>query len=420
MNLTLTGCGYLGIVIAACFASHKHRVLCYDKNPDRLSLDHTPYEPGLDNLITAHKANISFTDRFEDVLAWGNTHYVCVSSPPLPSGLIDTSNVLDVTDNFRGQNGFNLFIKTTLPVGTTRKIMRRLHDTGNTGFHVVFEPEFTSEGNAVNEFLHSTYRVFGCDNYGITRPLINEIYASFDTARHLFMSPESAELSKLSTNAMLACRLSFINELANYTQTCGADINDVCAALGSDKRIGRQYLKPGIGYGGICLPKDTDSLLHQMNEADSARVLSAVGEVNREQCEQPLKILLRHFGKNKNVVVAVWGLAFKAHTSDTRHSPGIKVAKRLSEQGYTVRVYDPEATLSETIPNCVQTDDAFAAAEQADAVVICTDWPQFAETNFKKLAQTMRQAVLLDCKHTLDPALAKRANFTFLSIGRRD
>lgn len=430
MKIGVIGCGYLGSVVAACFAARGHEVLCYDpryaaaRGP--LGIDSLLFEPGVRALAESAGARLAFTASFADLPAWSQVHYVCAAAPPGDDGLIDTANLFAVARELAAAPGLRLFVKSTVPVGTTRRLQAELRAPDA---RAIFEPEFTSEGSAVADFLEGAYRVFGADGIDALRPLIEEIYRPLDAGReveHCFMGLESAELSKLSLNSMLACRLSFVNELANYTRACGADIDAVAGVLRADPRIGPLYLKPGPGFGGACLPKDSLSLCRQMEAASGAHMLRAIVAANARQRDILFDLLRARFAKFDGLEIALLGLAFKAGTDDTRGSPALRLIEQLrAVGGARLRAYDPLIQLADVLGDELaaadvrQEDDPYAAAAGADAVALCTDAPELVALDLPRLAGVVRARNLFDSRNALDPAKAAAAGFHYVAIGGR-
>ena len=423
VNISIIGCGYLGCVIAASFAAAGHRVACYDIR--RKNLDgNLPHEPGLKELLIDHRGRIAFVARMLDLLAHSRTLYFCLSAVSGDDGLIDIDNLLSSLGQIKNRRGLNIIVKTTVPVGTGRRIQASLKKNGNQDCRLVFEPEFTSEGTAVDDFQKAAYRVFGCDDND--RPavaaLVKELYGPLDGhregARHHYMSLESAELSKLAINSMLACRLSFINELANYASECGADIDQLSEALKSDKRIGPHYLRPGIGYGGMCLPKDIGSLRKQMRERSSAATLTAAIEVNSRQHSVIASMIARRFSDLSQCRIAFLGYSFKGNTDDMRDSPALNILRFLTARRSVVLAYDPQASLPDEYASacavCAELDEALS---DCDCIVVGSDWPAFIRLDWPALARRVRQAVVFDCKNCLNAEAVRQAGFEYYAVG---
>lgn len=421
MNISIAGCGHLGSVVAAGFAAAGHHVRCFDVHRKSFDQESLPHEPGLAELLDQGAGRLAFVERFEELPAHGQVFYLCVSAPSGDEGLIDVHNLLSNVERIKDTQGVCLFVKSTAPVGTCRSIQRLLEKNGNKDCRVVYEPEFTSEGAAVKDFLQARRRVFGRMNEVSIEALVQAIYHPIDERRAVqyhYMSFESAELSKLALNSMLACRVSLINELANYAGACGADLEHVIQVLCSDQRIGRRYLRPGIGYGGMCLPKDVASLCRQMQKSSGTAILPAVIQTNLAQPKAFFSIVRRRFPDLSNRRVAFLGYSFKGGTSDTRGSLALDVLRLFAAERSALFVYDPKASLPDDCASsckaCASMDEAVA---DADCVVLGSDYPLFVETDWSEIAGGMRHAVMFDCRNCLDPAVMRKAGFEYYAVG---
>ena len=419
MNISMVGCGHLGCVVAASFASAGHQLQCFDIR--RKNFDDLPYEPGLRQLIQQNIQRITFAERLGDLLAHSKLLYFCLSAPSGEQGLIDTSNLLASVAQIKNTQGLCLFIKTTVPVGTCRQVQQCLRTNGNLNYQVIFEPEFTSESTAVKDFTQASYRVFGCDEQQAALPIIEKVYRPLDkqaaVAYHC-MDIESAELSKLALNSMLACRLSFVNELANYASTCGANVDQLMKVIGSDRRLGKHYLRPGIGYGGMCLPKDIHSLCHQMQASSGTAMLPAIMASNRTQHQVIFAMAKRRFPDLSQCRVAFLGYSFKGGTSDTRASPALDVLRLFIAAQAQLSVYDPQAPLPDDYASsCVVAATPLEAVAAADCIVLGSDWSSLMNMEWPTIAADMRHAILFDCKNCLDPILLQQAGFEYYAVG---
>lgn len=422
MNISIAGCGHLGSVVAAGFAAAGHHVRCFDVHRKHFDYRSLPHEPGLAELVDKGAERLAFADRFADLLAHGQVLYFCLSAPSGDEGLIDVRSLLSSIERIKDTQGVRLFVKSTVPVGTCRSIQRVLEKNGNKDCRVVYEPEFTSEGTAVKDFLHARRRVFGCTDQAFIEPLLQAIYNPLDerrTVQYHCMSFESAELSKLALNSMLACRISFVNELANYASVCGAEVEHVVQVLCSDQRIGQRHLRPGIGYGGMCLPKDVASLCRQMQKSSGTAILPAVIKTNLAQPKVFFSIVRRRFSDLANRRIAFLGYSFKGGTSDTRGSLALDVLRLFMAERSALFVYDPKESLpDDCMSSCKACASMDEAVSNADCVVLGCDYPLFVEADWSAIAAGMRHAVMFDCRNCLDSAAMQKAGFEYYAVGR--
>jgi UDPglucose 6-dehydrogenase len=414
------GVGWVGLVTAACFADLGHRVVARDVVADKVERlrrgEATIHEPGLDELLAANSERIAFTTEIGDVLEAARLLFVCVDTPPTYSGDADLSRVDSVVADLGADGNHVLVMKSTVPAGTGAAIRRRL-----TGIPYVSCPEFLKEGSAVDDFLHPERVVIGAEPEDraaadaverLYRPLGGEIVHT-DVA--------SAEMIKLASNAFLATKISFINEIANVCEEVGADVDEVARGMGLDDRIGPSFLRAGIGYGGSCFPKDVQSLKQLAgNTGYHFQLLTSVIEVNELQKRRVIGKLQKHLGSLTGKRVALLGLAFKPDTDDMREASSLVLAARLQGEGAEVAAFDPvaEKPARELLHAVEMSASALDALDGADAAVLVTEWPQFAELDWEEAGKRMARPVLIDGRNFLDPSRLRAAGFIYEGIGR--
>ena len=420
-NVAIFGAGYVGLVTGACFAELGHRVVVRDVLSDRIEAlrrGAVPiHEPGLDEVIGRNSDRLTFTTEVGEAIGGADFVYIAVGTPPTYSGDADLSAVWTVIDELSQlEHRAVVVMKSTVPVGTGRKVRQRLDEGGLHHIGYVSNPEFTAEGTAVRDFLHPDRIVIGSFeeeagaavaalHVGIECPVVQ-----CDVA--------SAEMIKLAANAALMTRISFINEIANVCEATGADVVRVAEGIGLDRRIGPSFLRAGIGFGGSCFPKDSLALKQlAANSGYHFQLLNAVIEVNELQKRRVIGKLHNHLGPLGGKSVALLGLAFKPHTDDMREAPSLVLAGRLLAERADVRVWDPVADASDLHGVTVAATPELAAAG-ADAVVLVTEWPQLADVDWAAVGATMRNRLLIDGRNMLDPVALRAAGFTVEGIGR--
>ncbi len=431
MRISVFGSGYVGVVVGVGFAESGNDVVCTDKDAERvaaLSEGRVPfYEPQLEELLRRNisEKRIRFTTNAEEAVRHGRVIFVAVGTPRLPDGACNLSAIYEVAETIaKCANSKKIVaIKSTVPVGTAKEVERLMRQEARHKITVVSNPEFLKEGAAVEDFMKPARVVVGTDDAD-ARDVMQHLYEPFMRTRPriLFMSNESAEMTKLAANAFLALKISFINEIANICERVGADINEVRLGISSDPRIGAQFLFPGVGYGGSCLPKDVESLLHISRKAGyEPLLLGATNEVNRRQRQVLLRKMENHFGGDiRGLVAAVWGLSFKPRTDDVREAPAIELIKGLVARGIAVRAFDPAAThnakkvLPETVTFCQTMEEA---AEGADMLFVMTEWQEFRGADFERLKSLMRRRVIFDGRNIYDGAFLRRLGFSYYGIG---
>ncbi len=433
MNIAVVGTGYVGLVSGTCFAESGNEVICVDIDRSRieaLSTGTIPiYEPGLQELVRRNikERRLSFICDLEAAVAQSMVSFIAVGTPMRADGSADLNGVLTVAQDIaRIAQGYHIIaIKSTVPVGTNDRVRERLKAAANARIDVCSVPEFLKEGSAVEDFMRPDRVVIGSSSDEATA-ILREIHAPFVRTDNpiLVMHPRSAELTKYASNAMLALRISFINQMANLCEAVGAEINDVRRGMGADRRIGSQFLFPGVGYGGSCFPKDVQALIHSAAEHQlEFTMLKATDEVNVQQKRLIVERVKQHFGRDLNGrTFAIWGLAFKPRTDDMREAPSLVVIEELLKAGARVQVHDPEAlenarrTFGERV---TYHRTNYEALSNADALIILTEWNEFRHPNFQRIRAELREPVIFDGRNLYDPGLMKALEFRYYSIGRR-
>jgi UDPglucose 6-dehydrogenase len=431
MRIAVVGTGYVGLVVGACLAENGNEVTCVDKDAAKvrsLQKGRIPiYEPGLEELVRRNRSEKRLT--FTTALARGVRHsqivFIAVGTPTGEDGSADLQHVIDVVQELaRAMNGYKVIVlKSTVPVGTSANVREIIRRETTHPFSVVSNPEFLKQGAAIDDFMKPDRVVIGVEDPRAAE-LMRELYKPFTRtgAPIMVMDCPSAELCKYAANAMLATRISFMNEVANVCELVGANVDHVRMAVAGDRRIGASFLFPGVGYGGSCFPKDVKAMLKFASAKNYAfRILEAVEQVNRDQKVRILKKIDKELGSIKGRRVGVWGLSFKPKTDDMREAPAIPIVQGLLGMGAKVQVYDPEAmrVAKGLFGNKVTyAENGYEAATGADALVIVTEWNEFREPDFGRLRKLMRAPVVFDGRNLYDPALMKANGFTYISMGR--
>jgi UDPglucose 6-dehydrogenase len=420
--IAVIGTGYVGLVTAAGFAQLGSRVWCVDVDGEkvaRLQRGEIPiYEPGLEAGVARHRERMHFSTELSGALEHARLLFVAVGTPPTYSGDADLSAVHSVVASMPATNGHALVMKSTVPVGTGSAI-KRLLVAQRKGFAYVSCPEFLKEGSALEDFLHPDRVVIG-DDGNWAGDAVAELYAPLK-APLVRTDIASAEMVKLAANAFLATKISFINEIANVCEETGADVLEVARGMGLDQRIGQHFLKPGIGFGGSCFPKDVSALKQLAgNSGYHFQLLTAVIEVNELQKRRVIGKLQKHLGTLVGKTVALLGLAFKANTDDMREASSLVLAARLQADGARVRAYDPiaEDEARKLMMGVEFASSPLEAAEGADAVIVVTEWPEFAELDWRELRARMAGALVVDGRNFVDPGGVRAAGFIYEGIGR--
>jgi UDPglucose 6-dehydrogenase len=431
MKIAVVGAGYVGLVAGACFAENGNDVVCVDKDEAKLRVlrrGQIPiFEPGLEELVRRNRAEkrLTFTSQVGTAVRASSIIFIAVGTPQGEDGAADLQHVLDVAKEIaRSMNGYKVIVdKSTVPVGTAERVREIVRRETTHPFSVVSNPEFLKQGAAVEDFMKPDRVVVGAEDPRATQ-LMTELYSPFTRtgAPIMVMDCASAEMSKYAANAMLATKVSFMNEVARVCELYGADVDHVRRAVGSDRRIGPAFLFPGVGYGGSCFPKDVQAILKfAADKKYRFEILDAVERVNRQQKSVLVDKMLTHFGSLQGRTVAVWGLAFKPKTDDMREAPAIAIVEKLLEAGAIVRAYDPEATkiAKGIFGNRVTFGKrAYDALVGAEALALVTEWNEFREPDFAKMRKLMRSPVVFDGRNIYNRDQMKADGFVYYSIGR--
>jgi UDPglucose 6-dehydrogenase len=432
MRIAVVGTGYVGLVVGACFAETGNDVVCVDKDAAKiraLSRGRIPiYEPGLDDLVRRNRQErrLGFTTKLADAVRKAEVIFIAVGTPTGEDGSADLQHVLGAArDIAKAMRGYAVIVdKSTVPVGTSELVREVVRRETTHPFSVVSNPEFLKQGAAVEDFLKPDRVVIGASDER-AGAIMTELYRPFTRtgAPIMVMDCASAELCKYAANAMLATRISFMNEVANVCERFGADVDKVRQAVASDRRIGPAFLFPGVGYGGSCFPKDVKAILKfSADKRYRFRILEAVETVNEAQKLVLLSRLDRHFGKSLGGrTIAVWGLSFKPRTDDMREAPAVPIIEGLLARGAKVQAFDPEArdvARKQFGRRITYARHAYDALVGADALLIVTEWNEFREPDFRKMKRLLKQPVIFDGRNIYDPEQIRALGFTYSSIGR--
>jgi UDPglucose 6-dehydrogenase len=421
-RIAFFGAGYAGLVSGACLAELGHTVVVRDVVPERieqLEAGRVPFhEPGLEELVASNRERLSFTLSMEEAVAGGEFLFVCVGTPPTPSGDANLAAVWSVIEDLPTDIGSPVLVmKSTVPVGTGEKVRAALdaRDLHRVGYASC--PEFLAEGTAVRDFMEADRVVVGSFEEA-DGDVVAALHEGLD-AEIVRTDVPSAEMVKLAANAYLATRISFINEIANVCELVGADVEDVARGMGLDRRIGTHYLRAGLGYGGSCFPKDISFLkLLAGNSGYHFQLVTAVMEVNDLQMRRPVAKLQKHLGPLRGKRIALLGLAFKANTDDMREAPSIVLAARLLAEGADVVAWDPVVDARNALHGVTFVDSSAEALAAADAAVVVTEWPELRELPWAELRETMRSPVVIDGRNHLDAAAMRAAGYVYEGMGR--
>lgn len=453
MKVSIVGAGYVGLVTGGCLAELGHQVMCIDSDAEKVATLNAAglpiYEPGLQELMSRNRAEgrIQFTTDMALAVEHGEVIFIAVGTPSKEDGSADLQHVLAVATQIgRNLKKFKVIVnKSTVPVGTAYRVQKCLQEElvkrgiHDQLFEVISNPEFLKEGAAIKDFMQPDRIVIGLDespNYQLVHQKMELLYSSFNRhhARTIWMDVRSAELTKYAANAMLATRISFMNEIANLSDLLGADIDSIRRGIGADKRIGHDFLYAGTGYGGSCFPKDTRALIQTALDCGSQmKVVSAVENVNDYQKTLLVNRVMQHFGQDlSGLKFAVWGLAFKPNTDDMREAPSRVIIKELLKLGASVCAFDPLVThegfetVKHDISDAQQLDrfsmaeSAYEAANFADALLVVTEWKTFHHPDFEILKERMNTPFILDGRNLYDPQMLQDLGFAYQGIGRRN
>ncbi len=443
MKLCIVGTGYVGLVSAACFAEMGNSVTCVDVNPDLVKKLQGGsvhiFEPGLEGMIQRSTADgrLTFTTSLQDALENADLAFICVGTPSGDDGSCDLSYVEQVASDIGKYMKKEIIVvdKSTVPVGTADKVRALIEQsliTRQTAipFEVVSNPEFLKEGDAILDFMKPDRVVIGTSSEKAAN-VMRELYAPF-TRNHgkiIVMGVRSAEMTKYAANCMLATKISFINEIATICEHVGADVRDVRTGIGSDSRIGYQFIYPGVGYGGSCFPKDVKALIHTATKASvTPELLHAVEGVNARQKKNMARRLSEYFapqGGVKGKTLALWGLAFKANTDDMRESAALTIVKELTDAGMKIRAFDPVAAenakrIFKDNPLLEIVADQYEACQDADALMVITEWNQFRNPDFARIKSLLSAPLLFDGRNLYSPASMAQHGFAYFCVGRKN
>lgn len=429
MNITVIGTGYVGLVSGVCFSELGNRVICVDNNVEKINLltdGHVPiYEPGLKEIMNNNMkaGRLSFTTHIQEAISYSDIIIIAVGTPSLPNGEANLSYIELVAreigsymDNYK-----IIMTKSTVPVGTNDRIQEWISSLTDQPFDMASVPEFLREGTAVQDTLYPDRIVIGTSSTR-AEEVLRELHQPL-TDQIIVTDIRSAEMIKYASNAFLATKISFINEISNICEKVGADVSRVAEGMGYDRRIGASFLKAGIGYGGSCFPKDTQALIQIAGNVDyDFKLLKSVVEVNKDQRFNVIRKLEDALGSLEGKEIAIWGLAFKPDTDDVRDAPAIEIIQRLLQHGAHVRAYDPIATANfrreVDSPSIVWEEHAMHAAEGADALCVLTEWKEFMEVDLGELSTQMKQPILIDGRNIYGEAQIKDTSFQYYAVGR--
>ncbi|MBX3021674.1 MAG: UDP-glucose/GDP-mannose dehydrogenase family protein [Bdellovibrionales bacterium] len=432
MNIAVLGTGYVGLVAGVCFADAGHDVICVDSNENKiatLKAGQVPfYEPSLDDLYNLNSKRMQFTTSIPESIKTAQVIFIAVGTPEQADGSADMDPTFRVLGEIckAATEPKIVVLKSTVPIGTSRKVVAFCRENCAHEIDVVNNPEFLRQGAAIEDFLKPDRVVIGCASER-AKSMMQELYEPFlnkaGNKPILFMDNTSAEMCKYAANSFLALKISFINELALLADKLGADIDSVRAGFTSDARINPAFFNPGIGYGGSCFPKDVRALMHTGKQFDlELKLLRAADDVNERQKTILPQRLVERMGSLKGKTIALWGLAFKARTDDVRRAPSLKIMEDLFLNGATVRAFDPVAAKNAVDASRVPfevCESAIDAVAGADALLIITEWPEFRAVNWRTIKGKMKQPLVFDGRNLYDPAKMKAAGIEYYGIGRQ-
>lgn len=433
MEISVIGTGYVGLVSGVCFAETGNNVICVDVNAAKVEAmknGEVPiYEPGLEVLFerNSSQGRLTFTTDLEDAIKKTDIVFLALPTPPGEDGSADLSYVLGVAKQLGGMlNGYKVIVdKSTVPVGTADKVRAAIAENATADFDVVSNPEFLREGHAVEDFMKPDRVVIGASS-DKARQMMGKLYEPFVRQGNpvIFMDERSAELTKYAANSYLATRISFMNEVANLCELLGADVDMVRKGMGSDSRIGKRFLFPGVGYGGSCFPKDVQALFKTAAENEyDLKILGSVMNVNRQQKSVMVQKVLAHYGGDvKGKHFGVWGLAFKPDTDDIREAPALYIIRELMEAGATFSAFDPEAmdnVKGELGDVITYAPNQYDALKDADALLIVTEWAVFRNPDMHKVADLLKEKVIFDGRNLYELTDMEQEGFYYNSIGRK-
>ena len=433
MKVAVIGTGYVGLVTGTCFAESGNDVICVDNNQEKLAQlrkEIVPiYEPGLETIFkrNIHEGRLTFTDNLEEAVDFADIIFLALPTPPMEDGSADLKYVLGVASDIgKVMKSYKLLVnKSTVPVGTADLVRAAVEKETDMEFDICSNPEFLREGFAVEDFMKPERVVVGTRSER-AKELMNQLYKPFLLSGNplIFMHERSSELTKYAANSFLATKISFMNEIANLCEKVGANVDDVRRGIGSDTRIGKRFLFPGVGYGGSCFPKDVSALYKTSQQYNyNFRILGSVMEVNDIQKEVIVEKVQSHFGEDlTGFTFAVWGLAFKPNTDDIREAPALVIIKNLLDAGAKVQCFDPEAmdnVKRYVKPNVAYANSRYDALNGADALLIVTEWNEFRSIDFDKMKTLLKQSVIFDGRNIFSLDEMENKGFDYYSIGRK-
>lgn len=430
MNICVIGAGYVGLITALCFSKKENKVICVEKDLEKLNLlkkgTPTIFEEGLAELLKDSLSlnSVHFTSDLELGIKSSDIIVIAVGTPTKENWEVDTQQVDQLIDLISPYiDKYKILVtKSTVPVGTQKYIKGKLleNHVPEENFDVVSNPEFLREGKAISDFFYGDKIVIGCESQK-AEELMRKLYEPFNI-KIVVTSPETAELIKYTSNAFLSVKITFMNEIANLCNKVGADIDVIAYALGLDKRISPLFLKAGIGYGGSCFPKDTKALVKfSENHNCELKIVKTTVDVNDKQRVLPVKILREHYNKLEDITVAILGLTFKPGTDDIRESPSLYIIKKLLKNKVKIKAYDPMVTkeIKNIFPDIIYCEDMYECLVDCDAMIICTEWSEFYNIDLYKVREIMKESVIIDGRNVLDINKVKEASMrAYYSIGR--
>lgn len=430
-KITIIGAGYVGLTTGVCLAYLGHKIICVDKNKEKiekLKRGILPiFEPGIKEYLKKYKRNLSFNNNLKTAVKESEIIFIAVGTPSKKDGHVDLSFIKEVVEEIKNvmqtcQDYKVIVIKSTVPVGTNEWIKKEIKKVYRNNFSVVSNPEFLKEGSAIKDFLSPDRIILGVEDKK-AKEIMLDIYSSIKAPK-IITDIRSAELIKYTSNAFLATKISFINEIATICEKTGGDIKKVVEGIGYDKRIGKYFLKAGIGFGGSCFPKDVDGLVKIADQRKyNFRLLKAVSIVNKNQQKNFIRKIKKILKKVKGDTICIWGLSFKPNTDDVRKSPAIEIIKNLQKANYKIQVYDPVAILNAkkelSLKNIKFCKNAFLAAKNSDVLALITEWPEFSEIDMRKIKKIMHHPNIIDGRNIFEPTEMKKLGFYYEGVGRK-
>jgi UDPglucose 6-dehydrogenase len=428
MKVGIIGCGYVGLTTGICLAELGHRVVCVDNDEEKikklLSGALPIYEPGLDKLIKKNKNKIKFSTNIKDAVVNNEIIFICVGTPSNPDGSPDLSYVENVAREIaKYLDSYKIIVeKSTVPVETADWIKKTIerYKKNNVEFDVVSNPEFLREGTAVHDFLYPDRIVIGVESEKAKKSML-KLYQKIKSPK-IVVDTKSAELIKHASNSFLATKISFINAVANICELSGADVEKVALGMGLDKRIGKDFLKAGIGYGGSCFPKDVDAFIWISEKLGyDFSLLKEVKKINERQRELFIKKIEDTLWILKDKTIGILGLSFKPNTDDIREAPSIYIIKSLKEKGAKIKAYDPKAMvkMKHVFPDITYCDNPYEVAKNSDCLVILTEWSEFRKLDLKKIKNLLNQPIIIDGRNIFEPQKMAKLGFVYKCIGRK-